>query len=220
VRSLGQLRSPSFVLALVALSAALGGAAYAGVKIGSSQIKNGAITKKKLAKNSVASKQVVDGSLTGADINQGTLDQVANANTATTAGSVGGMKVEKFSFRGTGGLSTIATVGSLEVRAGCGAGQPLLSVTAASGAQPQTVRASVIKGVGTIETAAQGTLPPAGIAVLDGSDTDASYNGTIDALTLDNKVTTIQWAARSTAAFPSPNPDASNCLVWGTASSG
>ncbi|HJZ35094.1 MAG TPA: hypothetical protein VJ204_02380 [Solirubrobacterales bacterium] len=75
-----------------------GGAAFAATKlakssVGTEQLKGEAVTKGKLAPNSVNSKKVVDGSLTGEDIASSTLGKVPNATnaehaaSATTAGS-------------------------------------------------------------------------------------------------------------------------------------
>lgn len=75
-----------------------GGAAFAATKlakssVGTEQLKGEAVTKGKLAADSVNSKKVVDGSLTGSDIQASTLGKVPNAgyaenaDHATTAGS-------------------------------------------------------------------------------------------------------------------------------------
>jgi hypothetical protein len=75
-----------------------GGAAFAATKlakssVGTEQLKGEAVTKGKLAPNSVNSKKVVNGSLTGEDIASSTLGKVSSAtnaehaDSATTAGS-------------------------------------------------------------------------------------------------------------------------------------
>lgn len=75
-----------------------GGAAFAATKVakssvGTEQLKGEAVTKGKLAPNSVNSKKVVNGSLTGEDIASSTLGKVPSAtnaehaDSATTAGS-------------------------------------------------------------------------------------------------------------------------------------
>jgi hypothetical protein len=89
------------IVSSLCLFMALGGVAYAGTQlakgsVGTSQLKAEAVTKGKLAPNSVNSKKVVDGSLTGNDIDASTLGKVpnaanaehaTNANTATNANS-------------------------------------------------------------------------------------------------------------------------------------
>lgn len=94
------------VVSTLCLFLALGGAAYAGTKlakgsVGTNQLKAEAVTKAKLHPNSVNSKKVVDGSLTGEDIDAATLGKVPsaanaehavtadNANTANSAKSAG-----------------------------------------------------------------------------------------------------------------------------------
>ncbi len=67
-----------------------GGAAYAGTQLSkgsvtTSAIKAEAVTKPKLAPNSVNSKKVVNGSLTGEDIASSTLGKVPSATSAETA---------------------------------------------------------------------------------------------------------------------------------------
>jgi hypothetical protein len=207
------------VLAAVALFLALGGAAYAGSKIGTKQIKTGAVTSKKLAKGAVKTKNIADGAVKGPQVDEATLETVPSAANADRAG---GLTPAKFSSRLPIGsaLRPVATVGTIELRFGCdGSGRPLFGVVPAAGAPAQTTRASVQLSASS-RGSGQGTLPQGGIDVLDGSDSDASFDGSVDSLTDAGGVTTVQWAARSTAAIPSPNPDASNCLFWGTALSG
>lgn len=82
------------VVSTVCLFLLLGGVAYAGTQlakgsVGTNQLKAEAVTKGKLHPNAVNSKKVVDNSLTGEDINAGTLGKVpsaANAENATNAG--------------------------------------------------------------------------------------------------------------------------------------
>ena len=83
--------SPALVISVIALFVAIGGVSWAATKIGTNDIKRGAVTTKKLHKfavtktklhgNSVKSGKVIDDSLTGADINESTLGQVPDADT-------------------------------------------------------------------------------------------------------------------------------------------
>src|SRR4051794_13732024 len=87
--------SPAFVLSVIALFFELSGIGYAVATIGTGDIKNGAVTKKKLHKKSVTNKairnkaingaKVKDGSLTGNDIDESTLGTVPNADHANSA---------------------------------------------------------------------------------------------------------------------------------------
>ena len=60
-----KMPSPAMIVAMVALVVAMGGSAYAGVKIGTKQIKNGAVTQPKLSpglkKGSIAAYASIDG---------------------------------------------------------------------------------------------------------------------------------------------------------------
>lgn len=51
-----KLPSPAMIVALVALTVALGGSAYAATKIGTKQIRNGAVTQAKLSKRLVTAR--------------------------------------------------------------------------------------------------------------------------------------------------------------------
>lgn len=98
--------SPALVIALIALFVSIGGVGYAASKIGTNDLKNGAVTSKKLDKNAVKTKKihdqavktdkiadgavnslkVEDNSLTGNDIDESTLAQVPSAANADTLG--------------------------------------------------------------------------------------------------------------------------------------
>ena len=79
------------VIATVALFVALGGTAYAAVKLPKNSV--GA---KQLKKNSVTGAKVKNGSLTGADIKSSTLGQVPSAANAANAASLGGLPSSAF----------------------------------------------------------------------------------------------------------------------------
>jgi hypothetical protein len=78
------------VVSTTCLFLLLGGVAYAGTQlakgsVGTNALKAEAVTKGKLHPNSVNSKKVVNGSLTGEDIDAATLGKVPNATSAETA---------------------------------------------------------------------------------------------------------------------------------------
>ena len=78
------------VIATVALFLALGGGAYAAIRlqpnsVGSRALRNGAVTNKKLAKGAVTGAKVATGSLTGRQINASTLGTVPTALHAASA---------------------------------------------------------------------------------------------------------------------------------------
>jgi hypothetical protein len=76
------------VVAFVALFMAIGGGSYAlaQARIGSKQLKRGAVRTANLASNAVTSAKVRNSSLTGSDIRENTLAGVASAASATNAG--------------------------------------------------------------------------------------------------------------------------------------
>jgi hypothetical protein len=203
----------SNLLAGVAIFVALGGVAYAGSQIGTNDIQDGAVTTRKLA----------DQAVTGQKVNKAKLGSVPKADT------VGGMRVQKFSSKPAPGtaLTPLVTVGTLKLEVGCsGTGRPLFTVLPANSAPPQGTRVSVMLNGSAGDTAnntigkGQGTLPPSGITVLDGTESSVGADGTVEAATGAGSVTTVQWAARSTSVIPSANPDESNCFFYGTATSG
>ncbi len=73
------------VIALAALFVALGGSAFAAATIGTSDIKDGAVTKQKLHGNAVNGAKVKNDSLSGTDIDEKTLNQVPSASHAVSA---------------------------------------------------------------------------------------------------------------------------------------
>jgi Collagen triple helix repeat (20 copies) len=68
ISKLRQLPTPALVISVIALVFALTGIGYAASKIGTSDIKKGAVTKSKLHKNAVVSKKVKDHSLQKRDL--------------------------------------------------------------------------------------------------------------------------------------------------------
>jgi len=82
--------SPALVVACIALFVALSGFGYAATRlprnsVGTKQLRNGAVTGKKIAKNVVTGTKVADDSLTGADVLESSLGRVPSAASATNA---------------------------------------------------------------------------------------------------------------------------------------
>jgi hypothetical protein len=86
------------VVSLAALFVALGGTGYAAFSlpknsVGTKQLKNGAVTGPKIAAGSITGSKIANGTIAGANINVGTLGTVptaSNANHANTANTAGG----------------------------------------------------------------------------------------------------------------------------------
>ena len=119
-------------IALLALFIALGGTTYAATalpknSVGPKQLRKNAVTNTKIAKNAVTGAKVKDNALTGADILESSLGQVPSAKDAdhaVTADKVGGLALQKFSFRAPAGTvgTNVLTLDGLALNAVCGAG--------------------------------------------------------------------------------------------------
>jgi hypothetical protein len=80
--------SPALVISVIALFVAIGGISWAAATIGTSDIKNGAVTNKKLHKNAVVTKKIKNNAVTGAKAKESSFSQVpeaAHADNATNA---------------------------------------------------------------------------------------------------------------------------------------
>jgi hypothetical protein len=88
--------SYSNVVATIALFLAVGGGAvYAAGKIGSRELKNGAVKTKKLANGAVKTQKLADDAATGAKVNEASLGLVPHA---ALSDSVGGVSVQPLSM--------------------------------------------------------------------------------------------------------------------------
>jgi hypothetical protein len=107
--------SPASCLAMIALFVALGGISYAaGTQIGSSEIKNGAVTKKKLKANSVVTAKIKDNAVTATKIKD---DAVTGAKVVESslglvpdAAKLAGQDPTAFQSKGFGGGGDAALV--------------------------------------------------------------------------------------------------------------
>lgn len=80
--------SPASPLALIALFVALGGVSYAAGTIGTSDLQNGAVTKKKLHRNAVVPNKIREGAVTGEKIAGGAVGTTKLVNEAVTGAKV------------------------------------------------------------------------------------------------------------------------------------
>lgn len=105
IRKLAYRIHPASVVAMLALFIALSGVSYAAVqKIGTSEIKNGAVTKLKIKKEAVTGPKIKQNAVTGEKVNEATLGIVPDA--AKLAGKEPGA----FESKGFGG-ETVGAVG-------------------------------------------------------------------------------------------------------------
>jgi hypothetical protein len=144
--SLSRLPSPALVISCVALFVSLGGVSY-GVATGfidSREIKNNTVRSKDVRNNTlrtfdvrnneirgfdirnstVQGRDVAFNTLTGADVSEESLGKVPSATTAdsaTTAGSVGGVSMRRFNYAGEAGTDfvEILNAGGLRLEARC-----------------------------------------------------------------------------------------------------
>jgi hypothetical protein len=153
--------SPALVIACIALFVSLGGVGYAAAtgSIDSREIRNNTVRSKDVRNNGLSGRDIAnaslsgadvkngrllgvdieDQSLTGADLDERTLSEVPAARAATfavSAATLGGVRVVPFSYRSdaTAAQPVRASVGGLEVRAGCAGGDVDLLLINRSGA--------------------------------------------------------------------------------------
>ena len=85
MRSLRRFRpSPAMVVASIALFVAVGGISWAAATIGTSDIKKGAVTSKKLHKNAVRTKRIQNNAVTGAKIQEGAVSRTDQSDDQRT----------------------------------------------------------------------------------------------------------------------------------------
>ncbi len=129
--------SPALVISTIALFVAIGGISWAAATIGTSDIKNGAVTTKKLHNNAVATNKIKNNAVTGAKVNEGSLGQVpsatnadnaTNATNANNANTVNGLNVVNFHLNGPApiGDQQILDLNGLRLRASCVGGAVVL----------------------------------------------------------------------------------------------
>ena len=219
--------SPSMIVAMVALFVALSGTTYAVTRIpkrsvGAAQIKKKAIrsyhiksrqvTRTKIARSAIDSSLVQNDSLRGSDILEASLGTVPSASKAANADKVGGLAVQKFSFRNPAGTAStnVLNTGGLAINAACNTGT-VLSVSAST-----TVSGANIHSGGTWQGANQSfyvaddtfdvgnSFDP-----LENATTGSTnLNGTLVYVRPDGGVVTVEFLAQETAA---------QCVFAGTA---
>ncbi len=116
--------SPALVISLIALFVALGSGAYAASKIKTKDIKNEAVTGKKLAKNAVKSNKTKDGGLKGKDLKDGAVTTPKIGDGAVTKEKLGPGALEPTVVART--FITNAISGTGEAEASCDAGETLI----------------------------------------------------------------------------------------------
>jgi hypothetical protein len=206
------------VMSTLAVVLALGGAtAFAASKIGTRQIRSGAVKTGKLAREAVTTgkikngavtgAKVKDGSLTGADINLGTLGTVPKATSAASAASaqtavnaqnaakVGGQSVASFSreIAADGPEAVALQFGGVRLDASCKEGKPWMRAFNVSGmaaaARFGNIEESVARG--------DGQWPFTFFNVIEKEK--ALGQGTLEVVFATGTVTSIDYAWRNDA---------------------
>jgi hypothetical protein len=231
--------SPALVIACAALFLSLGGVSY-GVATGfidSREIKDNTIRSKDVRNNTlrtfdirnnevrgfdirnstVQGRDVAFDTLTGDDVSEEDLGKVpsaATADTATSAGTVGGMSVRKIFIKqanGTAPVEVFRGEGFL-IEAGCQGGNPVLQVDGIAGAPLTNV---TVSGNGNDPTAPifvsdTALVPGDDVDLLDTNDEGA---GTATVSTTGGAVATVTYGAESSPAFTGENVCASRATV-------
>lgn len=204
LRKLTTRISPASCLAMVALFVALGGGAYAAAgKIGTPDIKNGAVTKVKIKKEAVTTAKIKNDTVTGAKVNEASLGIVPDAS------KLGGKLPSGFESKGFGGAgdttfvnvpkSSVKTVATQALTAGTylvlargGVNNNSGSVVPASGISCELTAGGVSQQVDfgalskngdpgdreEFEMFVVSTLPADGTATLS-CDADANWSGNV-----------------------------------------
>ena len=152
MRRLARLRpTPAGAMAAVALFATLVGGAYAAAKIGTSQLKNGAVTAEKLAAQAVTTKKLARDAVTGKKADESTFGPVPSAENITG-------RTEFWVQLTPGQTETIAENGPLALRAQCietAEGNDIVRIIATT-----TAPGSALQGRNRLNSAATGFLEP------------------------------------------------------------
>jgi hypothetical protein len=235
-------RSPALVIACLALFLSLGGVSY-GVATGfidSREIRNNTVASTDLRNNSlrtqdirnnevrgfdirnssIQGRDVAFNTITGADISESSLAKVPSAtqaDSATDASTVGGIRVQKFFAKPAPGAPTteIFRAPGFAIAGGCeGGGGAVLLVDQLPGT-PATNAALAGTGDTTADTfVVHSASLGADLDLVPG--TNGSATGTLTLSTTSGAVTTIVYAAQASPAFAGEGV----CAVRGTVTSG
>jgi hypothetical protein len=234
--------SPALAIACLALFLSLGGVSY-GVATGfidSREIRNNTIASADVRNNtlrtfdirnnevrgfdirnsSIQGRDLAFNTLTGADISESSLGKVpaaTQADSATDATTVGGMRVQKFFAKPAPGAATIEIfrAAGFAIEGGCGAsGDAVLLIDQLAGTP-----ATNVELVGTGDTATDAFVVHsaslgADLALVPGAN--ASATGTVTLSTTSGAVTTIVYGAQASPAFAGEGV----CALRGTVTSG
>jgi hypothetical protein len=190
--------------------------------VGSSQIRSKAVitrtirarnvTRTKIARNAIDSSLVQNKSLRGADILEASLGTVPSATKAANADRVGGLSVQKFSFRVQAGtaLTNVLNLGGLTINAACNSG-PSLIVSAGTGVSGANVHSGGTWGAANQSFYAEDDSFDAGSTfdpLQNGTTGSNNITGTLVYARPDGGVVTVNFLADESPAL---------CVFAGTA---
>jgi hypothetical protein len=233
--------SPALLIACIALFVSLSGVSY-GVATGfidsreirnntvqSTDVRNNTLRTQDIRNNevrgfdirnsSVQGRDVAFNTITGADISESSLGKVPSAtqaDSATAAGTVGGLRVQKFFAKPASGTAAVEVFrgDAFAIEAGCPAGDPVLQIDGIAGAPASNL---TVSGAGTGATAIfanDAALTPGDDVSLLGAATQGGGTATVS--TTGGGVATIVYAAASSPAFTGE----AVCSIRGTVTSG
>ncbi len=141
--------SPALILALISLFVSIGGVGYAASRIGTDDLKNGAVTKKKLHKKAVSAAKIKEQAVK--------TEKIADA--AVTSGKLGLIETESNVFPVAANSESTAGVQ-------CTAGSKVLGGGAVGNNAGVVLRASAPELEGWFATAKNNTASPATVTVI------------------------------------------------------
>jgi hypothetical protein len=227
-----KLLHPATLISLIALFVSLGGIGYAATRIGTKQIKNGAVTGKKLARNSVTTTKIKSGGVGNSDLATNSISTSKIRNGAIIAGKLGTSSV--LSDKLADGAVTSGKLGNGAVTAGKLAANSVSGAAIAPGSigATQIADGQVVKGSGTLmnrETtltngqADQPILTFTGLGTLQ-ADCTAGVANLEFANTSGTSIDVRQWGvingAPDTATIDSNNPSNGQVIQQSTAPNG
>jgi hypothetical protein len=230
--------SPALVIACVAFFLSLGGVSY-GVATGfidSREIKDNTIRSRDVRNNtlrtfdirnnevrgfdirnsSVQGRDVAFDTLTGADISEEDLEKVPSAgtaDTATNAGTVGGMSVKKVFVKQPNGTAPVEIFrgDGFVIESGCQGGDPVLQLDGIAGAPLTNATVSGNGETAPIFASDAALMPGDDVDLLGAANSEGA--GTAAVSTTGGVVATIVYGAESSPAFTGENVCASRASV-------
>jgi len=210
---MGQSRfrpSPELVIALLALFFALGGIGYAAATIGTSDIKNGAVTEEKLHDNAVTSVKIAPGQVQSTDL----ADDAVNSSKVKNGSLLGGDLAPGVLPRRAVSIDTVVPASSTVTL------KTVDGLDAAATCDPSGHDTLSLKPTGTTSTADLSGTESGGSTLAPLNLEGGNGASVLSALPLDIDVIARNSAATSSFArfdlhLGSPSGPSNSCRAWG-----